>query len=128
MISEVIQNSNIIKRKYSSNIYRMLKDNNISVITDEYLSEIRAYTLKIRNKDVIVIDSNLDEIEYNFVLCHEIYHILSHDDNTRCFSRIINNDRFELEANIFAVIFLGLTYVPNNSDICKIINKTLSVI
>lgn len=128
MIKETIEFSLEYKKAHGKSIVGILKDEGVSIIEDE-IGDIVSYTIKIRDKNIIVIDENLDEIEYNFVLCHEFYHILKHDEVNRCFSNIIGTDRFEIEANIFATIFLNLeNFMDNNTRINRTINSTISVI
>lgn len=125
MIKEIIQECKKIKREHNSSLYNLLNDNDIMIVPDSTLYDIKAYTLTIKNKNVIVINTELDEYEYNFVLCHEIFHILNHDDTSRCFTRIFNTDRYELQANIFAVVFLDYKYSYAQTEIQRIVNNTI---
>lgn len=128
MIEEVVRYSNKLKNEYSS-IEELLDENDIILIEDEYINELEAYTIKIRNKDFIVINKKIRGLERNFIICHEIYHILKHDIDSRCFSRIRGNDRCEIEANIFSIFFLGIqNYISTNTKISKIINQTINTI
>ncbi|WP_067141194.1 ImmA/IrrE family metallo-endopeptidase [Oceanivirga salmonicida] len=121
---DIIKISLTLKNEYS-NIYKLLNEHNVKVITHNLNSLIPAFTNNIEGINTIIIDENLPEDEKKFILCHEFAHILFHDNAIRYFSKIHNNaDKFELQANIFATIFTGYKYNNNFSDnyIQKIIN------
>lgn len=129
MINEVVEYAINLRKDYSGSIKNILDENDILIISDDTIEDIGAYTIKIRDKEIIVIYSGLEYIEKDFVILHEIYHILNHDIINRCFSKILGTDRFELEANIFALVFLNLEiYLNEDTKISKIINYTNSVI
>lgn len=129
MIKETIEYALKLNKEYSGNLKRLINDYDITVIEDDSIEEIGAYTLSMRNRNLIVVYSYLDGIEKKFVLCHEIYHILKHNVVNRCFSNIIGTDRYELEANIFSLVFLNLSnFIDIDTKIYKIINRTFSVV
>lgn len=129
MIKETVEYALNLKKEYSSNLKKLINDYDISIIEDDSIEEISAYTLSMRDKSLVVVYSNLEGLEKDFVICHEVYHILNHDLVNRCFSKVIGTDRYELEANIFALIFLNIGNISDsNTKISKIINSTYSVI
>ncbi len=129
MIKETVEYALNLKKEYSSNLKKLINDYDISIIEDDSIEEISAYTLSMRDKSLVVVYSNLEGLEKDFVICHEVYHILNHDLVNRCFSKVIGTDRYELEANIFVLIFLNIGNISDsNTKISKIINSTYSVI
>ena len=60
MIEEVVRYSKKLKNEYSS-IEELLDENDIILIEDEYINELEAYTIKIRNKDFIVINKKFED-------------------------------------------------------------------
>lgn len=129
MIKEVISYAKECQKKYDGSLKNLLFENDVDVIYDDNIAAISAYTLSIRGKNIIVVDSNLQYFEHDFVVCHEMFHILKHDTTNRCFSKIIGTDRFELEANIFSLIFLNLNNIfYGDSKICKIIRYTADIV
>lgn len=125
-MNKIIKESILIKNKYH-NIENLIKNYNVKI---EYFFnedlDVKAFTTMVNDNNVIYINDNLDEFESQLILAHELGHIIFHDDTSRTFANIIRKvkrDREEIEANLFAVIFLNLGYIeyPKNK-IQKIIN------
>lgn len=111
-------------KKYQKNIHKLIFDLGIRI---EYiLSDINitAFTETVRDIHTIFINESLYGLEKEFILTHEVAHILLHDEIIRSFvNRLNNNSKQEREANIFTTVFLGCTYNDSiNTNIQKIIN------
>lgn len=124
-IQDTIKYTIDIKNKYSS-VDSLINDYNIKVKYIELeSSNIYASNFKAYGTFFILLNSNvIDEYNRDFVLAHEMAHILLHDDTCRMFDTLCyNSDKFEVQANLFATLFLGYGYnVDNNNPIQKIIN------
>ncbi|CAM3109026.1 ImmA/IrrE family metallo-endopeptidase [Streptobacillus ratti] len=122
--NEVIKISKELKHHYNSNIFELIKDNKIIVNYAE-LKKCKGFSTICEDYQMIVINDNLEEYEKDFILAHELGHSLFHDKNLRYFSNICDSrDKCELQANLFATIFLGYEYQDNLNDcpIQKIVN------
>lgn len=124
-MNNIIKKSIFFKNKYNT-LDNLIKNYNIKIeyFYNEEL-EVKAFTSIVNNINTIYINDNLNEYEYDLVLAHEIGHILFHDNSSRSFAniRIIKNDKEEIEANIFSIIFLKLRYNDyENSKMQNIIN------
>lgn len=113
-------------KKYDNNIYSLINELDIVIIKNPFFLKEIALTVSYEGIDLILISPSLNEYERQFVLAHEVAHILFHDKNTRAFSKIYNNkDKFETEANLFATLFLQLNYSDN---INNLVQKTINYI
>lgn len=117
-MSELIEYTLKLKNEYNSNINALINDgeHNIKI---EYIEDIKenksvyAYNFKIYDTFYIFLNpSVVNETNKDFVIAHELAHILLHDDTCRMFnSNCINpTDKLETQANLFATIFLGYEY------------------
>lgn len=112
-----------LREKYTIN--ELLNKYNCIVDYTDIDTSIRGYTTNIYNNyNLIVINSYLDNQEKEFVLVHELAHIILHDKISRTFFYNIKTNSFETEANLFAVVFLGYSYNETiKHNIQKIINN-----
>lgn len=130
-MSELIEYTLRLKNEYNSNINALINngEHNIRI---EYIEDIRenksvyAYNFKIYDTFYIFLNpSVVNETNKDFVIAHELAHVLLHDENLRTFSNLgIMTDKFETQANLFATYFLGYEYrdCDNNDEIQKVIN------
>lgn len=130
-MSELIEYTLRLKNEYNSNINALINDgeHNIRI---EYIEDIKenksvyAYNFKIYDTFYIFLNpSVVNETNKDFVIAHELAHVLLHDENLRTFSNLgIMTDKFETQANLFATYFLGYEYrdCDNNDEIQKVIN------
>ncbi len=125
MIKEVINLANDLSVKYDNDIYQLIDNYDCRILFKKLKDKI-AYTIKIDNVNYIVINSDIDEENLDFILAHEFYHTLKHSSAIRQFSKLpLSTNKYELEANLFATIFLKYQYHDCNNDnfIQKIINN-----
>lgn len=130
-MSELIEYTLRLKNEYNSNINALINngEHNIKI---EYIEDIRenksvyAYNFKIYDTFYIFLNpSVVNETNKDFVIAHELAHVLLHDENLRTFSNLgIMTDKFETQANLFATYFLGFEYrdCDSNDEIQKVIN------
>lgn len=124
IISEALK----LRKTYDNNIYKLIKDLDIIVLNKIIDANLLSLTFSAKNINTILINSQCPNEYKDFVLAHEVSHILHHDNAQRGFSVIFNNkDKFEYQANIFATVFLGCEYRDCSQDdsIQKIINYVL---
>ena len=104
------------------NIYKLIKDKGIILKHVDLDSSIKGLSCE----NIIFINSNISDLEKDFVIAHEIGHYIFHDDSIRQFSKIeaFKGSREETQANLFATIFLQAKYkdCDNDNEIQKIIN------
>lgn len=130
LIADLIKYTLKLKEKYDSNINHFIQDLNFNVkieyIEFEDNKNIFAYNFKAYDSYYIFLNSKtVNSINKDFVLSHELAHILLHDDDSRMFNSIcVPTDKFETQANIFATFFLGYEYRECSKDdkIQKVIN------
>lgn len=130
LIADLIKYTLKLKEKYDSNINHFIQDLNFNIkieyIEFEDNKNIFAYNFKAYDSYYIFLNSKtVNSINKDFVLSHELAHILLHDDNSRMFNSIcVPTDKFETQANIFATFFLGYEYRECSKDdkIQKVIN------
>lgn len=130
-MSGLIEYTLRLKNEYNSNINALINngEHNIKI---EYIEDIRenksvyAYNFKIYDTFYIFLNpSVVNETNKDFVIAHELAHVLLHDENLRTFSNLgIMTDKFETQANLFATYFLGYEYrdCDSNDEIQKVIN------
>ncbi|QXW65623.1 ImmA/IrrE family metallo-endopeptidase [Streptobacillus moniliformis] len=121
---EVIRISKELKEFYGSNIWQLIKDNNITINYTE-LKNCKGFSTICEDNQLIVINQNLKEYEKEFIIAHELGHSIFHDESLRYFSYACNlTNKCELQANLFATVFLGYEYQDNLNDcpIQKIVN------
>lgn len=122
MTSKSIINTAIKLRKEFGSIYNLINEKDIKI---KYVDlDIKIKGLSFEN--TIFINSNIDEFDRQFVIAHEMGHNILHDDSIRQFSKIeaFKGSREEVQANLFATVFLQARYrdCNSNDEIQKIIN------
>lgn len=130
-MSELIEYTLRLKNEYNSNINALINngEHNIKI---EYIEDMKenksvyAYNFKMYDTFYIFLNpSVVNETNKDFVIAHELAHVLLHDENLRTFSNLgIMTDKFETQANLFATYFLGYEYrdCDNDDEIQKVIN------
>lgn len=121
---KVIQLAFEYAKKYDNNVYSLIKDLDIELHKID-LDELFGFTVNINNRNLIYVNSNSPNY-INFIIAHEIGHVILHDSKLREFNKMIDNkNKEELQANLFATMFLGCIYqdCTNDNYIQKIINN-----
>lgn len=122
MTSKFIINTALKLFREYEDIYTLIKEKGIILKYVDLNEKIRGLSYK----NIIFINSNIDDFEREFVIAHEIGHNILHDDSVRQFSKIeaFKGSREETQANLFATVFLQASYKDCNTDddIQKIIN------
>lgn len=80
---------------------------------------------KIKGDPIIFLNKSIeDQPERKFVLAHELYHYLSHEENAAYY---IQNDKarnkLETEANKFAIALLTNLYVEENKELPSTVDE-----
>lgn len=124
-MNDIIKYTINMKEKYSS-VNSLINDFNIKVQYIELESNnIYAINFKAYGTFFIFLNSNIiNEYNRDFILAHETAHILLHDDTCRMFNALcFNSDKFEIQANLFATVFLEYSYNDTvNNPIQKAVN------
>lgn len=100
--------NSIVQKHNSRNPFDIIRERNVILIFAP-LKDVRGFYQYFQRNHIIYIDENLSEREKLFVCAHELGHMLLHKKvnaifmDTRTF---FNTDKFELEANLFAVELL----------------------
>lgn len=116
------------RKKYDNNIYQLLDEIGIKLKFYE-LNSCMGLTFNINGEKYILLDTKEKETEnFEFIIAHELAHILLHNDSIRSFHNLTNHtSKLEMEANVFATVFLDCRYNDYNlTKIQKIINTTLA--
>ncbi|WP_288847731.1 ImmA/IrrE family metallo-endopeptidase [uncultured Sneathia sp.] len=127
-MSELIAYTLKLKNEYNSNINTLINngEHNIRIEYIEENKSVYAYNFKIYDTFYIFLNpSVVNENNKDFVIAHELAHVLLHDENLRIFSNLgLKTDKFETQANLFATYFLGYEYrdCNNDNEIQKVIN------
>ncbi|WP_064580854.1 ImmA/IrrE family metallo-endopeptidase [Streptobacillus moniliformis] len=120
--NEIIKEAISLKDTYKD-IYKLVNEKNIIIIYNNHNNDkFKACTYE----NIIFLNSNIENYQKEFVLAHELAHFLFHDNNIRHFSKFetLKSSKEELQANLFATVFLGYRYQYNlnNCPIQKIVN------
>lgn len=80
---------------------------------------------KVKGDPIIFLNKSIeDQPERKFVLSHELYHYLSHEENAAYY---IQNDKarskLETEANKFAIALLTNLYVEENKELPNTVDE-----
>lgn len=87
-----------------------------------HLETLKACTVK----NIIFLSYDVQDYEKDFIIAHELGHIILHDEQIRHFSKIetFKGSREETQANLFATVFLGYKYNDvYTNDIQRIVNN-----
>ncbi|ATI77087.1 ImmA/IrrE family metallo-endopeptidase [Bacillus paralicheniformis] len=98
----------------SNNPYELAEMLKIQVIHRNLHKEIMGFYFYDRRNKYIFLNSNMNEIQMNFVCAHEVGHGVLHPKANTPFMRektLFSTNKIEAEANIFAVELL----IPDNS-------------
>jgi len=98
----------LIKEHGTNNPFKIAKHRNIELIFED-LQHIYGYYLYCRRVQIIHINCILKEFIQKYVCVHELGNAVRHtDDNTAFLSKnnLFSTDKFEIEANTFAVELL----------------------
>lgn len=88
--------------------FEMIKGMNV-ILVFHPLKDVRGFYQYFQRNNIIYIDEGLDEFEKRFVCAHELGHMILHKKTNAIFMDTkthFKSDRFEREANLFAVDLL----------------------
>lgn len=106
---DVKKRANQLARKYKSrNPFKIIRGLNVILVRCP-LSGIRGFYQYFQRNNIIYLDENLSDQEQRFVLAHELGHMFLHKKANAIFMDTrtqFNTDKFELEANLFAMELL----------------------
>ncbi len=112
-----------LARKYlTTNPFEIAKSLNIFVHEFDLHKEISGFYMCERRNKFIILNSNLEEHEMNFVCAHELGHAIFHPDTNYTFLKmntLYPLGKLEKEANQFAVALLQLDYESKNDYLCE---------
>ncbi|MEA4875405.1 ImmA/IrrE family metallo-endopeptidase [Anaerorhabdus sp.] len=113
-IKKVVQTIN------SSNIYELLKENNLNVVYSDILNNRKLDATLFEN--IILIKSNLTPEYEQFILYHELGHFLLHFQSEERYSFYLSKykNRIENEANIFSFLCLTRDMDLTNTNIIEL--------
>ena len=98
-----------IVRKYRTrDPFEMIKGMNV-ILVHYPLEGVRGFYQYFQRNNIIYLDERLSEAEQRFVLAHELGHMFLHKKANAIFMDTrtqFNTDKFELEANTFAIDLL----------------------
>ena len=122
----------IVRQYETNNPYELCKFMNISVV---HTDSIGSYGLlvKVLNKKIILIHSDLDNNQRSVVLAHELGHVILHKGGYHLFDihklSASKQDKKEYEANKFAFLLIAHTCLRNNPTMIDSIKgeKTLTL-
>ncbi len=101
--------ANELARKYDTrNPFDIIKSLNV-ILLRVPLVDIRGFYQYFQRNNIIYLNEELSEHEARFVLAHELGHMFLHKDTNTIFmdtSTHFNTDRYEIEANTFAMDLL----------------------
>lgn len=100
--------SQLVRKYQTRDPFEMIKGLNV-ILVHYPLEGVRGFYQYFQRNNIIYLDERLSEAEQRFVLAHELGHMFLHkkanaifmDTRTQC-----NTDKFELEANLFAMELL----------------------
>lgn len=110
----------MLKKYKDISLQDILNILHVIVIDTIPLVDTNGFYQYVQRNHIIYINCNLDPHEKNFVIAHEIGHMLMHKNQNAVFldSRSTSSlDKFECQANTFAVEYLlPDTYLQENSE------------
>lgn len=119
-------------RNRFDNVYSLLKEYDIEIFYKPLGTNCLACTIKCLDSNVILINSNKDikDFEKNFIIAHEIAHILLHDEIIRKYTNtvFIKTKKEETEADLFSTIFLGCDYTVSCYNLQERINYICGIL
>lgn len=113
-IRKIIQK---LKSEYSETPFTLAKLLKIEVIFEDLGTVCGFYKTCLKQK-FIVLNNELSDDVIELVLLHEIGHSILHKSVLPQFknSHYIKNSKYEIEADLFALEFLGLEYYIENME------------
>ncbi|MDD3185261.1 MAG: ImmA/IrrE family metallo-endopeptidase [Anaerostipes sp.] len=109
MLLNIKKNANELAKKYDTrNPFDIINSLNV-IILHVPLVGIRGFYQYFQRNNIIYLNEELSEHEARFVLAHELGHMFLHKDTNTIFmdtSTHFNTDRYEIEANAFAMDLL----------------------
>lgn len=109
-----------LRKKYGTlDPFYLVNKLNIEVRYVQFGNNPKGMYTKIKGDPFIFLNKNIQHLpESKFVLAHELYHFLEHEENAGYY---IQNDkarsRLETEANKFAIALLTDLYIEENKEL-----------
>lgn len=100
--------SQLVRKYQTRDPFEMIKGMNV-ILVHYPLEGVRGFYQHFQRNNIIYLDERLSEIEQRFVLAHELGHMFLHKRTNAIFMDTrtqFNTDKFEKEANTFAVELL----------------------
>ncbi|WP_068449231.1 ImmA/IrrE family metallo-endopeptidase [Caviibacter abscessus] len=126
-VKDIINLTYQLKKECNNDINQLLDKYNCEIMYLDF-DNILGYNHRIKDINYIYINKNIPAHNQEFVLLHEIGHIILHDKDCRYFLKGCMHERTEFQANLFATLFLDcqVKYNYTNDYIQKVINNVLS--
>ncbi len=111
---------NVVQSINCSNIYELLKENNLNVVYSDILNNRKLDATLFEN--IILIKSNLTPEYEQFILFHELGHFLLHFQSDERYSFYLSKykNRIENEANVFSFLCLTRDIDLTNTNIIEL--------
>ena len=100
--------SQLVRKYQTRDPFEMIKGMNV-ILVHYPLEGVRGFYQYFQRNNIIYLDERLSETEQRFVLAHELGHMFLHKKANAIFMDTrtqFNTDKFELEANLFAMVLL----------------------
>lgn len=100
--------SQLVRKYQTRDPFEMIKGMNV-ILVHYPLEGVRGFYQYFQRNNIIYLDERLSETEQRFVLAHELGHMFLHKKANAIFMDTrtqFNTDKFELEANLFAMKLL----------------------
>ena len=112
--------SQLVRKYQTRDPFEMIKGMNV-ILVHYPLEGVRGFYQYFQRNNIIYLDERLSEIEQRFVLAHELGHMFLHKKSNAIFMDTrtqFNTDKFEKEANTFAVeLLVPDTEITENPDL-----------
>mgnify|MGYP000167464580 CR=1 FL=1 len=110
----------LVRKHQSRDPFTIIRGLNVIVVYAPLVG-VRGFCQYFQRNNIIYLDERLSEIEQRFVLAHELGHMFLHKRTNAIFMDTrtqFNTDKFEKEANTFAVeLLVPDTEITENSDL-----------
>lgn len=120
MLTKFEQFISKLKEKYGTiEPFKLANKLNVEIKYVEFGNNPKGMYTKIKGDPIILLNESIEyQPERKFVLAHELYHYLAHEENAGYY---IQNDKtrnkLENEANKFAIALLANLYVEENKEL-----------
>ena len=112
--------SQLVRKYQTRDPFEMIKGMNV-ILVHYPLEGVRGFYQYFQRNNIIYLDERLSETEQRFVLAHELGHMFLHKRANAIFMDTrtqFNTDKFEKEANTFAIeLLVPDTEIAENPDL-----------